>query len=332
MAVYTDNPQFATAFLPTEVTSGFMPATVSGPFNHPADTPGGLTDPSIEKVLAQVFPDRGMLRSAPHSGSPWSTLVLSESSNGSQYDLLIDLARDSVPLPDRIACLAGSGTGFHGFKGRAWASPPGNVYLATHFAPKREIPRFEVAFTILATLSVVDALDQIVGLEGRAQIKWVNDILLEGAKVAGVLAYTQTQGRTVTSAILGIGLNVNTTPRVQPTPFVPEVSSLRGSLGTKANGLRASAFESLTHALNRNYDTLLQEGIDPLLERYRLRSLVIGEDVVICSETSDQEMNVLTHGRVMALGENLELIFRNKPEPVRGGRLVLGSRLESTQG
>ncbi len=321
MTVYTDNPQFATTFLPPEVADGFV---------SPADF--GPNDPSVDSLLAQVFPDRGNLQSAPLEGSPWSALLLSESSKGSQYDLLIDLARGSDPLPDRIACLAGSGSGFHGFKGRAWASPPGNIYLAAHFAPEMEIPRFEVAFTILATLSVVDALDQIVGLEGRAQIKWVNDILLEGAKVAGVLAYTQTQGRTVSSAILGIGLNVNTTPRVQSTPFVPEVSSLRGTLGTEATGLRSLAFDFLSLALNRNYDALLQDGVDPLLERYRQRSMVIGEDVVICSETSDQEIDVLTQGRVLALGENLELILRNKPEPVTGGRLVLGPRDEDTQG
>ena len=40
--------------------------------------------------------------------------------------------------------------------------------------------------------AVVDALDAVPGLEGRARIKWVNDILIGDAKVAGILAYTQT--------------------------------------------------------------------------------------------------------------------------------------------
>jgi BirA family biotin operon repressor/biotin-[acetyl-CoA-carboxylase] ligase len=187
-----------------------------------------------------------------------------------------------------------------------------------------EIPRFEVAFTILATLSVVETLDHIAGLEGRARIKWVNDILLGAGKVGGVLAYTQTQGRTVTSAVLGIGLNVNTVPQVKPTPFVPVVSSVREALNTKAFGLRATVFHALARALNRNYEILLQEGVTPLLERYRQRSIVIGEDVVICSETSDQDIEIITQGRVLALGDNLELVMEGNPDPVTGGRLVLG--------
>mgnify|MGYP001819917640 FL=1 len=127
-------------------------------------------------------------------------------------------------------------------------------------------------------------------------------------------------------------MNVNTVPQVKATPFVPAVSSVREASDTKGFGLRAAVFQALSRALNRNYEILLQEGVTPLLERYRKRSLVIGQDVVICSETSDQDIEILTQGRVLALGDNLELVMEGSPDPVTGGRLVLGPYEEMIRG
>ena len=317
MAVYTDSPQFAAAFLPPEVAGGFVP-------------PDGL-DPEVRPLLQEVFGGPGNLFSSPGSDLPFPHLLLSEFSPGSQYDHLIRLARRDPGVPDGVVCLAGSGSGFHGFKGRSWAAIPGNLHLAVHLAPNREIERFGVAFTILAALSVVDALTQIAGLEGGARIKWVNDILLGDAKVAGILAYTQSQGATVTSAVLGIGVNVESIPVVEPTPFVPRVSSVRDFLPAGGPDLRETALHNLMWALGENYQTLLRDGISPLLERYRENSMVVGEDVTICTDASNQALQVLAEGRVLGLGENLELMLEGRAEPIRGGRLVLGKGVPEIQ-
>jgi BirA family biotin operon repressor/biotin-[acetyl-CoA-carboxylase] ligase len=156
-------------------------------------------------------------------------------------------------------------------------------------------------------------------------LKWVNDVLVEGAKVAGVLAHTQSRGDVVTSAILGIGLNVEATPEVEPTPFVPRAASLRDFLPPETPDLQASALQGLLHALDRNYRTLLHDGFQPLLARYRDRSVVLGKEVVVCTELSDHTLLVVAEGVVAELGETLELFLEGRPEPVAGGRLVLGA-------
>jgi len=319
MAVYTDSPQFAAAFLSPEVAGELAP--------------GGQVDPRLLPLLNGTFGRTEKLLSAHciEADLPFPHLLLSEFSASSNYDQLIDLARSNDGLPDGVACLAGSGSGFHGFKGRSWAAVPGNIHLAVHFAPRREMDRFEVAFTIVAALSVVDALNHIAGLEGRAQVKWVNDILLEDAKVGGILAYTQSQGRTVTSAVLGIGVNVESTPAVEPTPFVPRVSSVRDFLPTSGPNLRERTLRSLLRALDENYRTLLTKGVSPLLERYRECSMVLGKEVTICTDASDRALEVVTQGRVLALGENLELALEGCPDPIRAGRLVLGRGITEIQ-
>ncbi len=309
MRVYTDNPQFARGFLPRTVAEALVRAVEERP--------------DLVPVLRGVFPEGRPLYESVDDGLPYHSLLLSEYSNGSHYDRLIELARSTEALPDRMLCLAGSGSGFHGFKGRSWATEPGNLHLVVHLSPERAIDRSGVAFTMLAALSVTDALAQIAGLEEEPRIKWVNDVLLSEAKVGGVLAYTQTRGEIVCSAILGIGVNLESRPKVPPTPFVPSVASVREFLARGTSGLRATFLRGLLRALDANYRLLLEMGSAPVFQRYRERSMVVGEEVIICSEDSNQDFEVVAEGRVTGLGDNLELILDGRSEPVTRGRLVL---------
>lgn len=310
MAVYTKNPGYAAAVLPEDLLHRLAPVE--------------NLDPGLEPLAEALFGGtEGLLTS--HRGIPeWGSLFLAEYSPTSQYDQLIALARGETGLPDRTVCLAGAGRDFHGFKGRSWTAVPGNLHLAVHLAPGRSIDRFEVAFTILAALSVAEAIAEVPNLEASPQIKWVNDILLADAKVGGILAYTQSQGTKVASAVLGIGLNVDTTPDVEPTPFVPRVTALKDFLSNPDPALRKQVLSRLLKALARNYRTLLDEGVAPLLEGYRDRSLVIGKEVTICAEVSDRTLQIVTEGRVAGLGENLELILEGHSQPISGGRLAMG--------
>ncbi len=309
MAVYTRNPRYAGKVLPEEVVRRLAPVD------------GSLQ--GVRPLLDSIFSGGGTLLDTAWEDLPFDLLV-TEFSPHSQYDKLIELSRDRSDLPERVACLAGSGREFHGFKGRSWAAVPGNLHLAVHLAPNRPIEGFEVAFTALAALSVVEAIDELDGLSSRPMIKWVNDILMGDAKVAGILAYTQSRDTTVSSAVLGFGLNVETTPNVEPTPFVPAVASLRDFLPEGVPDAQGRVLQALLLALDRNYDTLLAEGATSLVERYRDRSMVIGAEVTICTEASDKTLKLVDRGRVMGLGNRLELILDGRAAPITGGRLIMG--------
>ena len=310
MAVYTDSPRYAATFLPEEAAGGLVEV--------------GPTEREFHPLLPALFPGAVRLASTPWAWPAWDTLFITEEAPRSQYDLLVEAARGKAAVADRVVCLAGSGTGFHGFKGRSWAALPGNVHVAVHLAPNQRVDRFGVAFTALAALSVAEALDPIPGLSIRPRIKWINDILLGEAKAAGILAYTSSQNGKVGSAVLGFGINVETTPQVEPTPFVPEVASLRDHLPQDAPDARGAVFRHLLSALDRNYRTLLAEGFEPLRQRYLERSMVVGETVTVCTEVSDHSLHAVAEGRVLGLGKNLELMLDSRPDPVTAERLVLG--------
>jgi BirA family biotin operon repressor/biotin-[acetyl-CoA-carboxylase] ligase len=176
---------------------------------------------------------------------------------------------------------------------------------------------------VLAAVSVVDAIDSVSGLAAPAAIKWVNDILLDDAKVSGVLAYTAGVGSAVDAAVLGIGLNVETTPTVEATPFVPRVGSLRDFSSDGAALSQGLVFEALLIALDRNYQLLLDGRASELVDRYRERSIVVGRKVTVYSDDAGSSPQAIATGRVERIGENLELIFAGRDKPLSRGRLVL---------
>ena len=310
MLIICDNDDYAAELLPPEAAHGLSAEFMSQPTLH---------------WLAHEFLGQGEgTRSASLPGDDWPYLVLSRFSPRSQYDQMIQLARSKEDLPDRLVCVAGSGDGFHGFKGRPWSAAAGNLHVTLHVAPKRPIERFDTAFTVLAALSVVDAIDAVPGMEGRARIKWVNDVLIGDAKVAGILAYTLTQGSTVSSAVLGIGLNVETAPTVDRTPFVPAVGALHDFVPDALEASRRGMLANLLRALDRNYRALLDDGYGPLLERYERRSSLVGRRVAIYAEDAGADPSVTREGRVVSLGAGLELYLDDDDgkQPVTRGRLM----------
>ena len=308
MVVYTDSISYAEQVVP--------PATK--PWSPPADRG---TD--VHRLSETLYQGNSFHQSSLESDLLWKYLFIVEFASRSQYDVLIELARDGGALPDGVLCLAGDGDNFHGLKNRPWSASPGNIHLSVHLAPARPIEQSAVGFSVLAAVSVVETIDSIAGLNGRAGIKWVNDILIDDSKVCGVLAHTQTMKDTVGAAILGIGLNVETTPSVEPTPFSRRVAALRDFASDPSAGSQGIIFEKLIRALDRNYRSLLNGGYSVLLDRYRERSLVLGRQVAICSDEPGSASEVIATGRVSGLGDNLELFLDGVDKPVRRGRLIL---------
>jgi BirA family biotin operon repressor/biotin-[acetyl-CoA-carboxylase] ligase len=308
MVVYTDSIDFAEQALPS------------------ADQPWSPTDASVNDVqplVDHLYEGKSYYTTFLETESNWRHLFLVEFSRRSQYDLLIDLTRGSARPPDAVLCLTGASDKLHGFKNRAWTASLGNIHLSVHLTPDQAVEHFGVGFTILAAVSVVDAIDSLPGLAGRAGIKWVNDILIEGAKVCGVLAYTQSMKDIVSSAVLGIGLNVEATPEVEPTPQVPRVAALREFTPDPSTCTQSTVLEKLIHALDRNYRAYLDGGYKALLDRYRELSLVIGREATVRSDDASSETEVVASGRVVGLGENLELLMEGIDKPVTRGRLIL---------
>jgi len=185
--------------------------------------------PPAERELWRALGGGSRLWSQVPEPAPgyWTRIFLFRNAPASQFDVLQNLLGQGLTLPGPIATLALTGENFHGHRRRSWAAAAGNLHLCVALAPGVAAADFGLALTMLPAVAVVDAITKISAGALKAGIKWVNDILLSGRKVAGVLTTTQTQGDRLEYVVLGIGLNIVVAPAVAVTPFVPEVGCLR---------------------------------------------------------------------------------------------------------
>jgi biotin-[acetyl-CoA-carboxylase] ligase BirA-like protein len=285
--------------------------------NSPADP--------ISRLAMRIFESKRLYESAVDSEQLWQYLLIAKKSHKSQYDILIDLLRGGHNIPHGTLCLAGEGENFHGFKNRYWASPPGNIYLAAYFAPGKFIDHYGPGFIALAAVSVVEAIDRFPGFAGKAGIKWVNDVLMDSAKVCGVLAYTQAENDRVTGTVIGLGLNVETAPHIEPTPFVPKTSCLRDFTSDRDLCHQSFFLGRLLETLDSNYDFLINDGYKNLLDKYRNRSLVINRQVEICRDAAESsgQPEIIARGKVREIGPDLELYLEEGKSPITDGRLIM---------
>ena len=91
--------------------------------------------------------------------------------------------------------------------GKTWVSQPGNLYFSVVFYPTlKALP----LLSPMAGVAVIRAITKTTGL--RPRIKWPNDVLIGGKKVAGILVESVISGEEVRYAVLGIGVNVALDP------------------------------------------------------------------------------------------------------------------------
>lgn len=187
--------------------------------------------------------------------------------------------------PHGFVLLAEEQTGGRGRLGRSFASPAGTgVYLSILLHPT--LPLAHIQFvTIAAAVAVAEAIEQTAGFP--PQIKWVNDVLMNGRKLCGILTEATIEGESgaVSSLVIGIGVNL------RPNPAWPdEVRAVAGALSEfGAVPRRAALCAAILSHFERAY-TLLEQGRETeVLERYRSRLCCIGREITVISPAAKYE-------------------------------------------
>ncbi len=183
-------------------------------------------------------------------GSPRTHFRLTDSTNARARELAVRGA------PHGTVVTADEQSAGRGRQGRAWSAPAGRALLCSIVI--REPPR-------LLPLAAGAAVAELVGAE--AMIKWPNDVLVGGLKVAGILV----EGRLQEGwAVVGIGVNV----AVAVSELPAEVHARAGTLG-----LDPSAIEPWLEALLRGLERWLVVGDEAVLNGVRARDALLGQDV-----------------------------------------------------
>lgn len=168
--------------------------------------------------------------------------------------------------PGNMLVCAGEQTAGRGRLGREFYSPADTgIYFSVLINPPAQAP-VGVGITTAAAVSVVKAIEKLT--DKKPLIKWVNDVYLDGKKICGILteAVTDFETGTVSSVIVGIGMNIKT---LDFPDNVENAGCLDASV--KRADLIAEIANQLNHIINNSYDDFI--------DFYRSHSMIIGESI-----------------------------------------------------
>lgn len=250
-------------------------------------------------------------------------MVLIDHAEVSQFDTVLDALKQGYELPDGLVCLALTGNGFRGQRQRPWSAMRGNLHFTAYYRLNEPADVIQSALTMIPAVASAEAIMRLIAGPVKPEIKWVNDILMGGRKVSGVLTATQVTGKNVNCAVFGIGINVEQTPAIAPTPFVPEAGCLR-DLAEGLTGALPELLEHLVGILDGLIMELKRGGMENIFIRYQDYTNVIGRDVRIWPEGTEdwKTTNPMVCGKVVALNQDLSLHIEGYDQPVRSGRLA----------
>jgi BirA family biotin operon repressor/biotin-[acetyl-CoA-carboxylase] ligase len=164
-----------------------------------------------------------------------------------------------------------------GRRGRAWSSPDAvNLYCSVVLRPSI-MPHEAPQLTFLSAVAVARAIEATTFL--KPEIKWPNDLLIDGKKVAGLLNEMSAETDGINFVILGIGVNLNMTIDQFPSDLRHPATSILIESGSPV--VRSRFTGIILNELDKLYTDFLASGFAPVRREWQQRCNANGRSVVV---------------------------------------------------
>lgn len=177
---------------------------------------------------------------------------------------------------DRTVVVADYQASGRGRRGRTWEASPGQSLLCTILVRPRLATAQWPAYSLVAAVAVAETLARTAALAAR--LKWPNDVLIAGRKIAGILLESRMVGD-VPAAVVAIGVGINLAQRAFPAALAARATSVAIETG------RTVARDAMLGALLEAFDAwrarLEGEGMAPVRARWLALADTIGRRVSI---------------------------------------------------
>lgn len=234
---------------------------------------------------------------------------------GSTNDVARHLAE--IGAPAGTVVLADEQLAGRGRSGRAWSSPAGlGLWMSLVLRPDRSA-NAEI-FPLLVGLTAADVLDEVV--HAAISLKWPNDLLIGGRKVAGILCEGAWSAERPSFLIVGLGVNVSHRAEDFPTDIRPQATSLRIATGRAParEPIAADLVSDILAALKRPPADLA--GFSAELEA---RDSLRGNEVSVTEPSTGAER---ARGTALGIAPDGALLLRTATgtiQPIRSGTVRL---------
>ncbi len=208
-------------------------------------------------------------------------------------------------LPEGKLILADQQLQGKGQRGAAWESEEGkDLTFSVLLRPKQLFPEEQFDLSRAVTLGIAEAVMYLhPASNDKIRIKWPNDILLDGEKLAGVLIENSVQGGRIVNAVVGIGFDLKRTDREEWIGH----TSLESATGLSVG--REDMLERLCKSLERRYFQLNEGDLKGIRENFNERCYLLGDWAHFTNEEGDliaRIREVDPSGRLVLEGKNGE--------------------------
>ncbi|HTL72585.1 MAG TPA: biotin--[acetyl-CoA-carboxylase] ligase [bacterium] len=232
----------------------------------------------------------------------------------STNDVVEKLARDGVK--EGYVVFAESQTKGRGRLGRVWQSPTHKgLWFSVLLRPNLR-PQETTQLTVISATALRRAIKTVTGLS--AEIKWPNDLLLRGKKVAGILTELSAEVDRVRHIIIGIGVDVNQDANEFPGELRQIATSLKLEAGEEIS--RAELATEVLRELDADYARICAGKFPKVADEWEAACVTIGKNVTV--HVGDRKFR----GRAESLDDDGALLVRTEHghlERIIGGDVIL---------
>ncbi len=184
-------------------------------------------------------------------------------------------------FPEGAVVLAESQTKGRGRLGRGWFSPKHKGIYASFILRPRILPNATPILTLLAAVSICEAIKEVAGLE--AKIKWPNDMLIHNKKIGGILTELSAEMDVTRFVLIGFGLNVNNDKKA----LLEGTTSLREQKKEEVG--RAILLQEILRRIEDNYLFLQAKGSSVIIDKWRNYGITLGRRVKVSCQSQHLE-------------------------------------------
>lgn len=221
-------------------------------------------------------------------------------------------------LPNQVidgqTCVAEYQSAGRGRRGKNWVSPfASHLYVSMYHSLEQGVAA-AMGLSVVIGLAVADVLEQDYKLD--VQLKWPNDIYIDGRKLAGILVELEGQPTEAGHSVIGLGLNIKM-PEAQGQVIDQPWTDIASQLGQSVD--RNVLVARLISQFNRRLQQHKLYGLTPMLADWQRRDIFINQAVEIISA------NQSTRGICRGINANGALLIEinGKVKPIYGGEVSL---------
>ena len=204
-------------------------------------------------------------------------------------------------LPDRTVICADRQTAGRGRFERIWVDLGyDNVFMSIVLKPSNEFLKVYPNLTQYMSIVICKTLE-LYGV--KPSIKWPNDVLINGKKIAGILSETVMQGKDMKGLVLGAGININSDENSLSLITDRCVTALNLEIGQKID--KDKFISDLLTEFFKNYEEFLDNGFKMIKDEYIKRACFLDKNISV------QVFNETKSGIAAMVNDDGELVLEN---------------------